>query len=503
MRCTFYLVFPFSFLSWWKGFYQAVTVWVIPPFSHTKGCASPTTPIPRLCRNIFIGLCLSLTALAEEPKLSLPDLGSPNRATFSSQAEDTLSLAFLEMIYSQADLVTDPELNDYVRTIGQRLLRHVRTNRHYQFYLINDNNINAFAGPGGIIALHTGLILAAKSEDEIAAVMAHEIQHVQQEHISRMFDQGKKGILTTLGSIVGALIVGSQNPQAGMGIMMGGIALNAQQQLSFSRDHEWEADRTGLDVLAAAGYNPNAMADFFDTLANRYRNDNKIPEMLLTHPVSSKRLSDSRARARTLSYQARQQDNTLTLAKLRIQHLTGKAESDDKLSSELACYQNHLKLIQTHKSVNQHPLCQPLPKHLWSNIVQLQASGTITHSTWKSLIELHPNNSALLLNYADLLLEQQQASMVIELLTPSVSQFNEGWEFWKRIAQAWNQRNDTAQEAYSMAKAYASIGSLKLGQVQTDRAEKSLTNNHSLALKNDVLHLKTWLETQQKAREKL
>lgn len=445
----------------------------------------------------------SLTLLAEEPKLNLPELGSPNRATFSSQAEDTLSLAFLEMIYSQADLVTDPELNDYVRTIGQRLLRHVRTNRHYQFYLINDNNINAFAGPGGIIALHTGLILAAKTEDEIAAVMAHEIQHVQQEHISRMFDQGKKGMLTTLGSIVGALIVGSQNPQAGMGIMMGGIALNAQQQLAFSRDHEWEADRTGIDVLAAAGYNPNAMADFFDTLFNRYRNDSKVPEMLLTHPVSSKRLSDSRARARTLSYQARQQDNSLALAKLRIQQLTGKSESNDKLSNDLACYQSYLKLIQNNKTPNASPLCHPLPKHLWSEIIQLQADKNLKPTAWKSLIELHPNNSALLLHYADLLLEQQQASNVIDLLTPSASKFNESWEFWKRIAQAWNQRNDSAQEAYAMAKAYAGIGSLKLGQIQVDRAENSLTNNHSLALKNDILLLKTWLATQQKARENL
>lgn len=445
----------------------------------------------------------SFAALAEEPKLSLPDLGSPNRATFSSQAEDSLSLAFLEMLYSQADLVTDPELNHYIRTIGQRLLRHVRTNRHYQFYLINDNNINAFAGPGGIIALHTGLILAAKNEDEIAAVMAHEIQHVQQEHLSRMFDQGKKGMLTTLGSILGALIVGSQNPQAGMGIMMGGMALNAQQQLAFSRDHEWEADRTGIDVLAAAGYNPNAMADFFDTLANRYRNDSKTPEILLTHPVSSKRLNDSRARARTLSYQARQQDNTLSLAKLRIQHLTGTSGPTDKLSTELACYQDYLRITQTNKAPNQPPQCQALPQHLWSDIIQLQVNKAASPQAWQALIDLHPHHSALLLHYADHLLDQQQAQALIDLLTPVAGKFNESWEFWKRIAQAWNQRDDSAQEAYAMAKAYASIGALKLAQVQIDRGEKSLTNKHSLALKNNMLQLKTELETQQKARENL
>lgn len=449
-------------------------------------------------------LVLSGTTLAvEESKLTLPDLGSPNRATFSNQAEDILSLAFLEMLHSQADLVTDPELNDYVRTIGQRLLRHVRSNRQYQFYLINDNNINAFAGPGGIIALHTGLILAAKNEDEIAAVMAHEIQHVQQEHISRMFDQGKKGMLATLGSIVGALIVGSQNPQAGMGIMMGGMALNAQQQLAFSRDHEWEADRTGIDVLAASGYNPNAMADFFDTLYNRYRNDSKIPEILLTHPVSTKRLNDSRARARTLSYRARQQDSTLALAKLRIQQLTNKTEPNETLNTELACYQQYLQVTQTNKTLSTTPICKPLPNHLWSEMILLQANKTTQLSSWKPLLDVNPNNGALLLHYADLLLEQQQSQTVINLLTPVTTRFNESWEFWKRIAQAWNQAQDSAQEAHAMAQAYASIGALKLAQVQLDRAEKSLTNNAPLNLKNDIQLLKNTLNTQQKARENL
>jgi predicted Zn-dependent protease len=461
--------------------------------------------------NRALGQVLSLVLLvlsshslwAEEFRLSLPDLGSPNRATFSSQAEETLSLAFLEVIYNQANLVSDPELNQYVRTIGQRLLRHVPSNRQYHFYLINDNNINAFAGPGGIIALHTGLILAARSEDEIAAVLAHEIQHVQQEHLSRMFDQGKKGMLATLGSIVGALIVGSQNPQAGMGLMLGGMALSAQQQLTYSRDHEWEADRTGIDLLAAAGYNPNAMADFFDTLSSRYRNDSKIPEMLLTHPVSSKRLNDSRARARTIRYQARQQDNSLVLAKLRIQGLSNKEDSNHKLTTELSCYRDYLNITLQNKTPLHSTPCQTMPKHLWSDMIRLQASKELSQPAWQALLELYPNNSALLLHYADKLLEHQQPLQLIELLTPVAGRFNENWEFWKRIAQSWNQLNDTAQEAYSMAKGYASIGALKLALIQIDRAEKALNKEQKPHLNNDILQLKTWLETQQKARDKL
>jgi predicted Zn-dependent protease len=136
-------------------------------------------------------------------------------------------------------------------------------------------------------------------------------------------------------------------------------------------------------------------------------------------------------------------------------------------------------------------------------MILLQANKNTQLLAWKPLLDVNPNNSALLLHYADLLLEQQQYQAVINLLTPATKRFNENWELWKRIAQAWNQAQDTTQEAYAMAQAYASIGALKLAQVQLDRAEKSLTNNAPLNLKNDIQLLKNTLNTQQKARENL
>ena len=119
------------------------------------------------------------------------------------------------------------------------------------------------------------------------------------------------------------------------------------------------------------------------------------------------------------------------------------------------------------------------------------------------MTQLYPNNTAVLLHYADQLLLHQQAPAAIELLTPVADKTTEGWEIWKRLAQAWNQRSDTAQEAFAMAQAYASIGALKLALIQVDRAEKSLLNKELNTLKPKIAQLKTWLETQQKARENL
>lgn len=457
----------------------------------------------------FLGYLAALLVLISHNlfahELTLPELGSPNRAIFDQQQEEVLSLAFLEAIYQQADLVTDPELNQYIRSIAHRLLRHTHSNRHFQFYIINDNNINAFAGPGGIIAVNTGLILAAKSEDEIAAVLAHEIQHVQQEHISRMFANHKKSMLTTLGTIVGALLIGSQNPEAGAGILMSGMAYSIQEQLAFSRDNEWEADRTGIELLAAAGYDPNAMADFFSTLAKRHQNDSNIPEMLLTHPVSSKRLADSRARAGQLTSKKLTLLNkeTLQLAKIRIAFLQGKDRDLDGLSAAEQCYLQSIR----HNLLNRQstPPCSSteLPSHIWSHLARLsqQKNNNNQINDWKSLIELYPNDISVQLRYADHLLEQQQAMQLIQQLDGKVTQFSEQYELWRRLAQAWHQLKNETEEAYHMARAYASIGAISLAEIQLNRANQSLKNN-DLKTKNKIASLKEWLDLQQKLREK-
>lgn len=435
----------------------------------------------------------SLHALAAESN-PLPDLGSPSRATFSHQQEQVLSLAFLEAIYQQAPLLEDPELNSYLRTLGQRLLRHSPDKRRYQFFLIDDDSINAFAGPGGIIAFNTGLLLAAKSEDELIAVMAHEIAHVQQEHIARMFDQGKKGILPTVAGIVAALLIGSQNSQAAMAMMTGTLAYNAQQQLAFSRDHEHEADRIGIELMSQAGYDTQAMASFFETLANRYRADTRPPELLMTHPVTDKRIADSRARAKVKSTTQRPPASQLQLAQTRLRALKGLQPETTQAS--LTCYHSHLRHWLS--AQGSPPACA-LPEHPWSQLLRLQTSGT--PSDWRPLLDLHPNDPAIWQRLADQLLDRQQPDAIISLLEPRLQRLGEHWPLWQRLARAWHQKNQYAAEALTLAQAYASTGQLKLARIQINQAEKvagELNNSQRHTLED----LRNWLDMEEKERSR-
>lgn len=432
----------------------------------------------------------------KEAAILLPDLGSANRAVLSQEQEQTLSLAFSEALHQQADLLDDPELNDYVRGIGQRLLRHAHTQRQFQFYIVKDDSINAFAGPGGIIAVHTGLILAAKSEDELAAVMAHEIEHVQQEHISRMFEGSKKGAVASLAGLVGALLVGSQNPQAAMAMVMGGVAYHAQQQLAFSRDHEWEADRTGIDLLYAAGYRPEAMADFFETLSQRYRSDSKVPEILMTHPVTSKRITDSRARAEKLKARPARSDVSFQLAQQRLQWLLlGLADS-----GLLSCYQRGLAQLAQNK---RGALDCRMPVHPWVSLWQAQQAADVQDSRWQDLLALYPQSLAVTLRYAQLLQSRQQYRAAIDILLPLAEQQAEKWQLWQMIARLWHELGDVHQEAYALAQAYAKTGMFKLAQVQIDRAQRQPNAQTTLQQQQALEQLAAWLSAQQQLREAL
>ncbi len=453
-------------------------------------------------RHCFLAVALLLLfqpLLAQDSHL--PDLGSAARHTFSQQTEATLSLAFLESLYRYTDINTDPELNSYVRQIGQALLRHVRSERRYQFYLINDDSINAFAGPGGIIGINTGLILSAKTEDEIAAVLAHEIQHVEQEHISRMFDQQQKGLLPTLAGIVGALLVGSQSPQAAMALMTGSIAYQMEQQLAFSRDHEWEADRLGIDLLAAAGYDPNAMADFFATLMNRYRTFSKGSELLQTHPVTEKRISDSKDKANKITRKAaKHRSIDLALAQARLEALAQRPSSHKR--PEVLCYQQSV----THwlKQEPDSP-CTNKVSHLWQTLIELSTAeaSAKTQAQWQGLLDIYPQNLAVWLRYADYLMDHQQPEQLIQLLLPQTDRHSENFDIWMRIAKAYYVIEDEAASAWALSKGYAATGQFKQSRVQLDKAKTQQEKSAHPTLKIWIENQVNWLELKEKERKTL
>jgi predicted Zn-dependent protease len=171
------------------------------------------------------------------------------------------------------------------------------------FFGVRDPSLNAFALPGGFIGAHSGLVLSAQSESELASVLAHEIGHVSQRHIARMIGNQRKDALLPMAGLLIAALAARSSPDLAGAAMMGGAGIAAQRQLSFSRDAEREADRLGLQILRGAGFELNGMVNFFGRLQNASRNrTDNLPSYLRTHPMTGERMADIEARIRTLSY---------------------------------------------------------------------------------------------------------------------------------------------------------------------------------------------------------
>lgn len=222
-------------------------------------------------------------------------------------AERKLGERIARELYRDPDYIDDPVLVEYVQSLWQPLLAAARTRGDltselderfaWQVLLGKDRTINAFAVPGGWLGLNLGLVSVTTTRDELASVLAHELSHVTQRHISRMTEkEARNAPLLLAAMILGAMAV-TRNPEAGQAVMAGGTALAAAQQLSFSRDMEREADRIGFLILQQAGFDPQGFVTMFDKLQQASRlNDNGAYPYLRTHPMSVERAADMQSR---------------------------------------------------------------------------------------------------------------------------------------------------------------------------------------------------------------
>jgi predicted Zn-dependent protease len=236
---------------------------------------------------------------------SLPDLGGSGDAALSPQVERRLGDSLVRDIRRDPGYIDDPEIVEYLSGIGARLSQVTTGARQdFEFFVLRDPSINAFALPGGYVGVHTGLIQAADTESELASVLAHEIAHVTQRHIARMFGQQQQMQMPMMAALAAAILLGHSRPDLMTGAAAAIQAGAVQQQLSYSRDFEREADRVGLQSLGAAGFDARAMAAFFDKLQRHTRvsDDGSLPAYLRSHPVTVERIADAQGRSDALPY---------------------------------------------------------------------------------------------------------------------------------------------------------------------------------------------------------
>jgi len=251
--------------------------------------------------------------LQSQPTLILPDMGDPGGDALSPLDERKIGEQIMREIRRDRDFSNDWPIYDYLNQMERRLMQAAKRLQlgganaqgsaayDYEVFAIKDPSINAFALPGGFIGFHTGLLITAETDSEVASVMGHEIGHVLQRHIARSLErQGTNSIIALAGIILGALAAAS-NPSAAAGLITGGQALAIQNQLAYSRDAERESDRIGFQILQASGYDVNGAPAFFQRLQKFYGiMDSGVPAYVRTHPLTIDRIADMQDRARTV-----------------------------------------------------------------------------------------------------------------------------------------------------------------------------------------------------------
>lgn len=428
-------------------------------------------------------------ALAE----GLPDLGDAGQALLSPPMERRIGESIMrDMRLRDPDFVDDPELTEYLNALGNRLVANSQDVRQdFEFFLIRDSTLNAFAMPGGFIGVHTGLIVAAQSESELAAVLAHEIAHVTQRHMARMASRDGQLSMAMLAAM--ALAILSRNSQVGSAAAALGQASAITAQIGFTREFEREADRLGFLTLEKSGFNVRAMPEFFLRLQKAGRlYENNAPAYLRTHPVSTERIADAQNRIQGLAYRQTPDslDFQLVRAKLRAEQGTAREAlaqmqsdlQDKKFSNETAArYGFAVALLRAREPARAEaelaPLLRstdhPMVAGLAARIKQAKGDNQGAVEAIKLALVRYPNNRALNYAYIDALQQQGKHPDAALLLDEQLKNYPRDARLYALRAKSYASMGKRLLQHQSQAEAYVLQGSLPAAIEQLQLAQKS------------------------------
>ena len=441
----------------------------------------------QLKKNLVATLIAALTIGQVAPAFAdtadtLPDMGTSAGSTLSIGQEMQMGDYYVRQLRGSAPLINDPLLTQYINALGMRLVSHADSVKTpFTFFLINNDEINAFAFFGGNVVLHSALFRYSDNESQLASVMAHEISHVTQRHLARaMEDQKRNAPLTWVGAL-GSILLAMASPQAGMAALTGTLAGTQQGMISFTRQNEEEADRIGIQVLQRSGFDPQAMPMFMGKLLDESRYSTRPPEMLLTHPLPESRLADARNRANQMRPVVVQSSADFYLAKART--LGMYTNGDNKLGTDLlnawdkgnirqqhaAQYGRALLAMESNNFDQARKTLQPLlnadPQNAWYldlatdiDLGQKKTSDAINRL--KNARELR-TNPVLQLNLANALLQGGQPGEAATILNRYTFTYKEDGNGWDLLAQAEGALGNRDQELAARAESMALVGQLE------------------------------------------
>ncbi|NGY06197.1 M48 family metalloprotease [Solimonas terrae] len=410
-------------------------------------------------------------AAATTAALDLPQIGEPADNTLSPAQEKELGKEVVAQLYAENYTIDDPELTDYVNAIGFQLAGASATQPPpLTLFVVQDPRINAFALPGGYIGVNAGTLLAADNESELAGVLGHEMAHVTQRHIARAAEDTKVSTIATWLAVIAAIIAGSSNPDMVLGALAVGQSVNYQRQISYTRAHEQEADRIGIETMAAAGFDPNGMASFFGKLQQEARlYGNGIPEILLTHPLSTNRMAEASARAAELGPIHHKDSIEFGLMRARARVLSSEqpGEALDYFSREITAGHDGLdniyglayaQLMQSQVIAAMQtlaPLVDRYPKQaniqlLHADLLAQNGKHDAALQVYAQVLQLYPRYAPAMLAYAEALMDAGQAGAARQYLLSHEQAQGTQMVTYKLLAQAARESGNLAESAYQM-----------------------------------------------------
>ena len=437
-------------------------------------------------------------------KIELPDMGDSSGTLITPAEEKEFGEAFFRSLHSQISINQDAEIQEYIQSIGQKLVANSDEPSHpFHFFVVMENDINAFAGPGGYIGVNSGLILMTEAESELASVMGHEIAHVTQRHLFRAAEAQSRLSIPTIAGTLAAILLGTQSPALGQAAIMAIQAGSVQFQINFTRENEEEADRVGMQILSGSHFDPRSMPTFFERLQQSTRYSGQaVPEFLRTHPVTASRISDTRGRAETYPYKQYPDslDYQLTKAKIRVLTTPDTAEERKYFQSRLtqgtteqrtvARYGMGIIALKEEKYKEAETIFQSLTKEhpeqpQYSAALARTALDSQNYTTavnrYQKLVEQFPDNEAIKLEYISSLLKEaktEQARKILFSLNPETQKLP---IYWELMAQVYSNLNQPAESHRYLAEYYYAMGQTKDAILQIRLAQESKGLNFQLS----------------------
>jgi predicted Zn-dependent protease len=434
--------------------------------------------------SFVLGIIFSLPVSATETPtptqkipdfLTLPDFGDPSGTLISPIEEEQLGAEFMRSVRRSVHVIDDPEVEEYIQNLGYRLVAGADPQPfRFTYFVIQDPNINAFAGPGGYIGVNSGLILIAQSESELASVLAHETAHVTQHHLLRTYAKESRTSIPTMAALLAALIIGGHNPQVAEAAIASTMAGSQQMQINFTRDNELEADRVGMQILVSAGYDPRYMAEFFEKLQKATRfYQSGVPKLLLDHPVTTERIAYSSSRADQYPHISPPNDLSFQLIRAKIRVLTTddpnqsvqffeSALKEKTYQNEEAAHYGYTLALLNKGDINdarkqEKWLLDKSPNRIAYLITQAQIessanNGKAALKIYDDALKLYPRSYPLTILDSMALIREGQAVAARKLLQEYLRYRDPQPLIYKQLAQAENDAGSPIESQQALAE---------------------------------------------------